>query len=168
MSSPARTAADTPAPAPSFETSLARARALARVMDDAVRVPGTRIGFGLDALIGLVPGIGDMVGAAMSGYIIFIAARGGVPASVLLRMLANIATDSIVGAVPLLGDLFDIGFKANRRNMDLLDRFVAEPGPTRRASRGVVGVIFLGVALLIGASLALAALLINGLLALFN
>jgi hypothetical protein len=96
---------------PSFETSVARARALARVMDDAVRVPGTRIGFGLDALVGLVPGVGDLVGAAMSGYILYVAAQGGEPFSVIGRMLANVAADTLLGAVPVIGDLFDVAWK---------------------------------------------------------
>src|SRR5687768_16003747 len=83
-------------------------RALARLMDSAVAIPGTGIRVGLDSLIGLVPGIGDLAGAAMSGYIVLAAARLGAPAPVLIRMVANIAVDGVVGSVPLLGDLFDV------------------------------------------------------------
>ena len=149
-----------------LSTSVARARALARLMDDAVRIPGTKIGFGLDALIGLVPGIGDFVGTAMSGYIIYVAARGGVPPTVLARMLANVATDTVFGAVPVIGDLFDVAWKSNRRNFDLLDRYVADPATTRRSSRLTLVLIFLGVAVLIAASVGIGILLINWLLGL--
>jgi uncharacterized protein DUF4112 len=151
---------------PSFETSVARARALARVMDDAVRLPGTRIGFGLDALVGLVPGVGDLVGAAMSGYILYVAAQGGVPLSVIGRMLANVAADTLLGSVPVIGDLFDVAWKSNRRNVDLLEQYVAHPARARTTSRLYMAAIFLAIALLVGGAIAVAALLISGLLAL--
>jgi uncharacterized protein DUF4112 len=121
-------------------------------MDAAVTIPGTNIRFGLDALIGLVPGLGDMAGAAMSGYIVLAAARLGAPTPVLVRMVANVAIDGVVGSVPLLGDLFDVGWRANIRNTDLLDRHLAAPAATRRASAGVVaGIVLLLVLLAVGA-----------------
>ena len=121
-------------------------------MDAAVTIPGTNIRFGLDALIGLVPGLGDMAGAAMSGYIVLAAARLGAPTPVLVRMVTNVAIDGVVGSVPLLGDLFDVGWRANIRNTDLLDRHLAAPAATRRASAGVVaGIVLLLVLLAVGA-----------------
>ena len=121
-------------------------------MDAAVTIPGTNIRFGLDALIGLVPGLGDMAGAAMSGYIVLAAARLGAPTPVLVRMVTNVAIDGVVGSVPLLGDLFDVGWRANIRNTDLLDRHLAAPAATRRASTGVVaGIVLLLVLLAVGA-----------------
>ena len=127
---------------------LAGVRALARLLDNAVRVPGTRIGVGLDALIGLVPGLGDIAGGAMSAYVLVTAARLGVPRPVLGRMLVNLGIDALVGAVPVLGDLFDIGFKANVRNVQLLERTLDAPAETRRSSALVVaGVVVAAVAI---------------------
>jgi len=110
----------------------ARVRALARMLDSAVRIPGTGVTFGLDPILGLVPGIGDLAGAVFSGYIVLTAARIGAPRSVLARMLLNLVTDTLVGSVPVLGDLFDVGFRANIRNSELLDKHLGEPEAARR------------------------------------
>ena len=128
---------------------VTRARRLARLLDDLIRVPGTNIGIGLDPIIGLIPGVGDMIGGLMSSYILMVAAQEGVPASVLTRMLGNIALDSVVGVVPVLGDLFDVGIKSNRRNVELLERYLATPSKTSAASRGIVAVIILAAILLV-------------------
>jgi hypothetical protein len=90
-----------------------------------------------------------MAGGLLSTYILMIAARQGVSTSVLLRMLGNIALDSLVGVVPVVGDLFDFGVKANRRNVDLLERYLLAPGQTKAASRGVVAGIVLGALLIV-------------------
>lgn len=152
-----------PDPVRPVSGGVSRARALARVLDDLVRVPGTKFGVGLDPLIGLIPGLGDVIGGAMSGYILLVAAKEGAPASVLTRMLGNIAIDSLVGVVPLVGDLFDFGVKANRRNIDLLERYLGAPTQTRRASRGVVALLLLAVALIIAGAVAAAAWIIRAL-----
>ena len=131
------------------QPSVTRAKGLARILDDLIRIPGTNIGIGLDPIIGLIPGVGDMAGGLMSTYILVVAARQGVSTSVLLRMLGNIALDSVVGIVPLLGDLFDFGVKANRRNVDLLERYLVAPGQTKAASRGVVAAIVLAALLIV-------------------
>jgi hypothetical protein len=123
--------------------AVRRAKGLARVLDDLIRIPGTKIGIGLDPIIGLIPGVGDVAGGLMSTYILMVAARQGVSTAVLLRMLGNIAIDSLVGVIPVLGDLFDFGVKANRRNVDLLERYLLAPGQTKAASRGVVAAILL-------------------------
>lgn len=133
---------------------VARARTLARLLDDLIRVPGTKIGIGLDPVIGLIPGLGDVIGGAMSGYILLVAAKEGVPTSVLTRMLGNIALDSLVGVVPLVGDLFDVGVKSNRRNIDLLERYLGAPSKTRAASRGVVALLLLAIVLIIAGAIA--------------
>jgi hypothetical protein len=112
-------------------------------------VPGTNIGIGLDPLIGLIPGIGDIVGGVMSSYILLVAVQEGAPTSVLIRMLGNITLDSVVGVVPVLGDLFDFGVKSNRRNVDLLERYLGAPKQTKAASRGVVALILLALVLLV-------------------
>jgi hypothetical protein len=117
---------------------LARARALTRLLDSAARVPGTSIRFGLDPILGLVPGLGDVTGAALSGYVVLLASRLGAPTTVIVRMLGNVLADTVGGTVPLLGDLFDVGWKANTRNLALLERHLGQPESTKRASRAVV------------------------------
>jgi hypothetical protein len=97
---------------------------LSHILDDFLRIPGTQIRFGLDGIIGLIPGIGDILGALASWIIILAAWLRGVPRVTLARMLANVAIETIIGAVPVLGDAFDIAWKANRRNYALLERSV--------------------------------------------
>jgi hypothetical protein len=143
---------------------LARARALTRLLDSARRVPGTNVRFGLDAVLGVVPGLGDAAGAALAGYVVLLAARSGAPTSVVLRMLGNVAVDAAVGTVPLLGDLFDVAWKANTRNLALLDRYLARPAATRRTSRAVVGGIVAALSLLTVGGLALAVFVIRALI----
>ncbi len=104
------------------EVDVALSRQVARVMDDAVTVPGTRIGVGLDALIGLVPGIGDALGSALSSIIVRDAIRARVPMSVLARMGFNLVLDALLGLVPGVGDLLDVAHRANRKNLRLLLR----------------------------------------------
>lgn len=95
---------------------------LATWLDARFRLPGTDVRFGLDALVGLVPGIGDALVAFPGIYILVRAHRLGVPRHLLIRMAANLGIDWLVGTVPLLGDVFDVAFKANRRNVNLLKR----------------------------------------------
>jgi hypothetical protein len=104
--------------------TVQRLERLAKLLDSEFRVPGTRFRFGLDGLVGLVPGIGDAAGLAISSYIVVEAWRLGAPPPILMRMIANLALDTAVGSVPIAGDLFDIAWKANKRNMDLLLRHV--------------------------------------------
>ena len=112
----------------SRDSSLAEIESLVRLLDSRFRVPGTGIRFGLDGLLGLIPGIGDAATGAASLYIVHRARALGVPNHVLARMLANVAIDMAAGSVPLLGDIFDVAFKANLRNLDLLRRHLrAEP-----------------------------------------
>lgn len=99
---------------------LARLDMLASLLDTAFVVPGTNIRFGFDALIGLLPGIGDVLTTAVSLYIVHEARQLGAPWHIVSRMLANVALDGVVGAVPLLGDAFDVMWRANRRNVALL------------------------------------------------
>lgn len=106
---------------------------LADWLDSRFRLPGTNLRFGLDSLIGLIPGVGDGATALPAIYIVLRAQRMGAPKRLLLWMSFNVALDFVVGAIPLLGDLFDVGFKANRRNIDLLRRHFSGgmemPGP---------------------------------------
>jgi Domain of unknown function (DUF4112) len=106
--------------------TLERLERLAYWLDDRFRVPGTGFRIGLDGLVGLVPGVGDVVTNALTAYIVYQAWRLGIPRRVLLRMLANLGIDTLVGIVPVAGDLLDLGFKANRRNVRLLRRHLRE------------------------------------------
>lgn len=109
-------------------TSLSR---LAWVLDQALPIPGTRQRIGLDAILGLIPGVGDTIGAVLSTYIIVEAARRGASVWTVARMLANVAVETLVGAVPILGDLFDVVWKANVRNLALLGDALAAERPAR-------------------------------------
>ena len=133
--------------------SLRRASALATLLDDAIRIPGTNIRFGLDPVIGLVPGLGDLLGGAASAYIILEAARAGASASILVRMAANVGIDTLIGALPVIGDLFDFAWKSNARNVRLLARHVDAPVETRRASTALLVAVLGTLALIaVGAS----------------
>ena len=138
-----------------------QARALARLLDTAVRIPGTSVRVGLDPILGLLPGAGDLIGGVLSAYVLVLAARSGVSKTVLLRMLANLGTDAVVGSVPLVGDLFDVGFRANARNVRLLEEFHARPATTDRASGIFVGVIVVAALLLAVASITGAVLVVR-------
>ncbi|MHB8303104.1 MAG: DUF4112 domain-containing protein [Acidobacteriaceae bacterium] len=100
---------------------------LAHVLDDWLRVPGTSVRFGLDAIVGLVPGIGDVLGGLASCVLLLAAWLRGVPYVTLVRMTFNVGVEVVVGSIPLFGDMFDIAWKANRRNYKLLTRHVEEP-----------------------------------------
>src|SRR5580704_2344487 len=110
---------------------------LARLMDSLFAIPGTRIRFGLDAIIGLIPGLGDTLTSFVSIYILKVAGRCGVPRVTLLRMALNIAIDYVGGIVPFVGDAFDVYWKANLKNVELLQRhMLATPAAERRARSG--------------------------------
>lgn len=119
---------------PEHEQMLAPYRKLSYYFDELFRVPGTKWRFGLDSLIGLVPGVGDIAVSTLGAYAMLLAFRLKAPAAVLARMLANIGIDTLVGAVPLLGDLFDATWKANTRNRRLLEAWLADPARTTRRS----------------------------------
>ena len=99
---------------------------IATALDSAFIVPGTGIRFGADALLGLIPGFGDVAGLVLSAYLVLEARRLGAPSDMLSRMVGNIVVDAAIGAVPVLGDAFDVFFKANKRNMALLRTHIAD------------------------------------------
>ena len=123
-------------------------RRLAWLLDSAIRLPG---GFriGLDGIVGLVPGIGDALGLLASTYIVVRARRFGVPGVVLARMIGNVALEFVIGTIPVLGDLFDFAFKANLRNLALMEQYLVNERHARRSSRvRVLATLVLGLALL--------------------
>src|SRR5688500_15485667 len=125
-------------------------RDLARVLDEAIRIPGTNIRIGLDAILGLIPGGGDVAGGLFSAVIMLQAARMGAPTAVLARMLGNVVVDTAIGSIPLIGDLFDFAWRANSKNVRLLESWRERPAGTQRASKfAVVGFLAALVALIV-------------------
>ncbi|MEY8839321.1 DUF4112 domain-containing protein [Cribrihabitans sp. XS_ASV171] len=115
-----------------------RAERIARRLDAAFRIPGTGIRFGWDSVLGLIPGVGDLVTVAPAAYILKIAHDTGAPSGMLARMAGNVAVDWVIGLVPLVGDFFDVGYKANLRNVAMLRQHVGSYEPAmnpRHASR---------------------------------
>jgi len=122
---------------------------LVRLLEDRFTVPGTDLRFGLDALIGLVPGVGDAASAAGSAGVFWLALKRGVPRVVIARMALNVAFDALLGSIPLVGDAFDFVWKANRRNLRLVERYPDSAQPKRaRASdylvMGLIGLLLVG------------------------
>jgi Domain of unknown function (DUF4112) len=132
---------------PAQQKRVQRVRQLAKLLDEAILIPGTNKRIGLDPIIGLIPGGGDTVTMLMSAYIVVEAALLGLPATTLLQMVGNIVIDAFAGTVPVLGDLFDVVSKANTRNLKLLDAHLAEP--EFRAKSDKLLVIFIVVLLAI-------------------
>ncbi|MFK7757688.1 MAG: DUF4112 domain-containing protein [Flavobacteriales bacterium] len=119
----------------------------AKLLDSQFRIPGTDISFGIDPLLGLIPGLGDLIGYGFSAVLLYSAFRKGVKGEVLIKMLGNIGLDALVGMVPVLGTVFDFVYKANTRNYQLLTEFVEEDKHTRSAWPFILG--FLGVTILV-------------------
>lgn len=138
--------------APPKSPELAGLDFVATLMDNRFRIPGTGVRFGLDSLIGLVPGIGDGVGLLVSGFMLWVMLRRGAGPLLMLRMLGNVALDALVGAVPVLGDAFDFGFKANRRNMDLLQKYYAD-GHAKPSAKRSIGILAFAFLLLLAAAI---------------
>ncbi len=113
---------------------LAIVRALRKWMDEAVTVPGTKIKFGLDSVIGLIPGVGDASSAAIGAYMLQAAHKLGVPTVVLVRMLFNLFIDALIGLIPIVGDYLDVLYKANAKNARLIEEAVVNRETTARAS----------------------------------
>ncbi len=137
---------------------MRRVRVLARLLDSSIPVPGTRWKIGFDPIVGLIPGIGDMIGAVLSGFIILEAVRLEVPTFTLARMLVNVGIDTVVGAVPAVGDVFDAAWKSNMMNVALLERHLAATGSTPPKRHNVLGLVALALVVLLliaGAGLAL-------------
>ncbi len=134
------------------EARRGRLRRLAWLLDSSLRIPIVGWRIGVEALLGLVPGVGDAVGTLLSGYILAEAWRLGAPRAVLLRMAANVALEAVVGLLPVAGDLFDMAWKANQRNVRLLDEALARPQRTAVASRLLLGSVAAALgALVLGA-----------------
>jgi hypothetical protein len=136
-----------------------RVRVLAKLLDNSIAIPGTSWKIGLDPIVGLIPGIGDLIGAVLSGYIILEAARAEASAFTLVRMVTNVGIDTLLGAVPALGDLFDAAWKSNTKNVALLERHLATgelaAHRPKRGSVGAIALILVALVIILGAGLAL-------------
>jgi hypothetical protein len=129
---------------------LRRVRELSHLLDSAVAVPGTRFRVGLDPLLGLLPVVGDAPTTLLSAYVVAEAAALGAPRATVARMVGNLVVDAVVGSVPVVGDLFDAAWRANERNVRLLEARVDDPGGAgARADRRLALLVGAGVALLL-------------------
>jgi hypothetical protein len=153
---------------PAQQKRVQRVRQLAKLLDEAILIPGTNKRIGLDPIIGLIPGGGDTVTMLMSAYIVVEAALLGLPATTLLQMVGNIVIDAFAGTVPVLGDLFDVVSKANTRNLKLLDAHLAEPEFRAKSDKLLVIFIVVLLAIVIISFGLVAALLFSLVLKLFG
>ena len=137
----------TPAPLPEF----AFIDTISTLLDNQFRIPFTQVRFGVDFLIGLIPTVGDLLSFGISSVLVFSMMRRGIGVGMLFKMLGNITLDATVGAIPILGDLFDLHYKANRRNVALLKQYYVEnPNPpAAKRSFFIVFLLFLAVLILI-------------------
>lgn len=133
------------------ENNIAHIKSLSRLLDTKFKGPfGTR--YGLDALMGLIPGVGDFITSAFSLYIIAQAAGLGVSSATLIRMAINVIFENVIDMIPVVGNLFDFYWKANRKNMELLESHLQNPSRETIKSRTVVAIIFIVLLMLLVAS----------------
>ena len=132
------------------QRGIKRLGQLAKLMDAQFRIPGTDIRFGLDGIIGLIPGAGDLSTFAVSGYMLWIMANNGASGFVLARMTLNILIDALFGSIPLLGDIFDIAFKANMRNIRLMQEHYEEGRHRGSAWKVIIPVLVVLFAIIVG------------------
>jgi len=131
--------------APGHDVIRRRLGRIAWLLDNSIPLPGGRFRIGIDAILGLLPGIGDLAGVLLSSYIVREAARVGAPKSMLLHMAWNVAVEGIVGMIPFAGDVFDAAWKANQRNFALLEKHLDDPHRAAKSSRLFVALLTLGL-----------------------
>ncbi|MEG4105368.1 DUF4112 domain-containing protein [Microcoleus sp. S13_C5] len=141
--------------------SLRRLRQISHLLDNAIPIPGTKYRIGLDPILGLIPGGGDLIGSIFAGYIVFKAAQMGVPQETLVKMAANIVFDTVAGTVPVAGDLLDVAWKANVKNIELLDAHLGSPEPGKKADWLFVAGLLLGLMLIVGGVIFLSVMLLG-------
>ncbi|NJR39129.1 MAG: DUF4112 domain-containing protein [Leptolyngbyaceae cyanobacterium CSU_1_4] len=160
-----------PASAENRLIRLERLRSFSRLLDNAIALPGTPYRVGLDPLLGLIPGGGDTVGLVLSCLIVFEASRLGASPKTLGQMTFNVLLETLVGTVPGIGDLFDVVWKSNSRNMKLLDEHlgVQPAAPTiGHRNRGFTILLLVGLVLAIAGCIALSIFVLHGLYQLFS
>lgn len=135
------------------ESTIARLRSLTHLLDNALPIPGTKYRIGIDPLIGLFPGGGDVAMSLVSVYIVLEAARLGIPRTALTRMMWNLIFDALIGTVPLAGDLVDVAWKANSKNLALIEAYLVQPRQREKADYLFIGlliVVFLAIVIALG------------------
>jgi len=141
--------------------ALDQVELIAWLLDNSIPIPGTGRRIGLDGIIGLVPGVGDLLAAAVSVLVVIRAAQFNLPRIVLVRMLANVALDLGIGAIPVVGDAFDLWFKASTRNLDLMRRYITTPESSTRGQWLFFAALLLGTLAVVGGFLWLLTALIG-------
>ena len=131
-------------------SKLNRLRRLSKVMDNAIAIPGTKFRFGLDPLLGLLPGGGDTLTGGLSAYIVVEAARMGVSRDIIGKMIGNILLDSFAGTIPVLGDLFDVGWKSNVKNIELLEQHLELGEDSKPNILFIIGLVLLLTLIVLG------------------
>ena len=141
--------------------TLKRLQRLSHLLDNAILIPGTGYRIGIDPLLGLLPGAGDLVAGALSAYIVIESARMGLPRFTVSQMVCNLLLDVLLGSVPILGDLFDASWKANTKNLSLLEAHLKLPQSARPADRNFSIPLMVVLLVLVGASVAISLLMIR-------
>ncbi|MBE9229777.1 DUF4112 domain-containing protein [Phormidium sp. LEGE 05292] len=126
-------------------STLKRLRRISHVLDNAIAIPGTKFRFGIDPILGLIPGGGDTVSAFFAAYIIWESAMLGLPKEVLIRMFSNILFDTFAGSVPIAGDIFDVAWKANVRNVALLEEYLQLPESNEKPDKWFLVLLLIGL-----------------------
>lgn len=143
----------------SHVASLRRLRRISHLLDNAIAIPGTKYRIGLDPILGLIPGGGDLISSVFAGYVVFKAAQMGVPQETLVKMATNIVFDTVAGTVPVAGDLLDVAWKANVKNIELLDAHLGSPEQGKKADWLFVAALLLGLMLIVGGVIFLSVML---------
>ncbi|MEG4938731.1 DUF4112 domain-containing protein [Microcoleus sp. F4-D5] len=146
-------------PSPSHVASLRRLRRISHLLDNSIPIPGTKYRIGLDPILGLIPGGGDLISSIFAGYVVFKSAQMGVPQETLVQMAANIVFDTVAGTVPVAGDLLDVAWKANVKNIELLDAHLGSPEQGKKADWLFVAALLLGLMLIVGGVIFLSVML---------
>ncbi len=145
---------------PAKDSTLRRLRRLSYILDRAIPIPGTPYRFGIDPILGLLPGGGDFIGMVLSAYIVFESARFGLPRETLVQMVTNIILDAVLGSIPVLGDLGDVVWKANAKNLALLEEHLDLPQPRRQRVDWLFLALLLGGLFLIVIAIGIVSLLL--------
>lgn len=131
-------------------SKVRKLRRLSQLLDSAISIPGTKISFGLDPILGLLPGGGDTITGGISAYIVIEAAKMGISRDILWKMVGNILIDSFSGTIPIVGDLFDVGWKANVKNMELLEKHLDVTESSESNTMFIFGLILLLTIIVLG------------------
>jgi hypothetical protein len=149
-------------------STLKRLRRISHVLDNAIPIPGTKFRFGIDPILGLIPGGGDTLAAFFAAYIVWESAMLGLPKEILMKMFYNILFDTFAGSVPIAGDLFDVAWKANARNVALLEEHLQLPESSQKADKLFLVFLFIGLILFVAVVGTISVLIISFFLSLIT